>query len=88
MSLFAWILLGLVVGFIASRIVDRRGKGIFLDLVLGIAGALVGGYLFRWFGATPVHNLNIHSVLAATTGAVLVLFINHGIRRAFVDRLT
>jgi uncharacterized membrane protein YeaQ/YmgE (transglycosylase-associated protein family) len=88
MSLFAWIVLGLIVGFFASRMVDRRGKGIFLDLILGIVGGLIGGYLFTWFSATPVHNLNIHSVLAAITGAVLVLFINYGIRWAFVDRLT
>jgi uncharacterized membrane protein YeaQ/YmgE (transglycosylase-associated protein family) len=65
MSLFAWIVLGLIVGFFASRMVDRRGKGIFLDLILGIVGGLIGGYLFAWFSATPVHNLNIHSVLAA-----------------------
>jgi uncharacterized membrane protein YeaQ/YmgE (transglycosylase-associated protein family) len=82
MSLLSWILLGLIAGFLASKIVNRRGEGIFLDIVLGIAGAVAGGYLFTFFGAGRVTGLNIYSVLVATMGAVLVLVVYHGIRRA------
>jgi uncharacterized membrane protein YeaQ/YmgE (transglycosylase-associated protein family) len=88
MSLSAWIVLGLMVGFLASKIVKRHGSGIVLDLALGVVGALVGGYLFSRFSPTPTQDLNIYGVLAAIAGAVLVLFINHGIHRAFADRLT
>jgi uncharacterized membrane protein YeaQ/YmgE (transglycosylase-associated protein family) len=88
MSLVAWIVLGLMVGFLASRMVDRRGKGILLDLILGIVGALVGGYLFTRFSTAPTHDLSIYGALAAAGGAVLILFINHGIRRGFADRLS
>lgn len=66
---------------------NRRGQGILLDLTLGIGGALLGGYVFTLRG-TPVTGLNIYSVLAAAAGAAFILFINHGIRRAFADRLT
>lgn len=77
-----------MVGFLASKIAKRHGDGIVLDLSLGVVGALVGGYLFTRFSVIPSHELNIYGVLAAIAGAVLVLFINHGVRRAFADRLT
>ena len=88
MTILVWVLVGLIAGFLASRIVNRHGQGILLDVTLGIGGALLGGYLFTSFGGTPLAGFNIYSVLAATAGAALVLFINHGIRRAFADRLT
>jgi uncharacterized membrane protein YeaQ/YmgE (transglycosylase-associated protein family) len=88
MSILVWALLGLVAGFLASRIVKRRGTGIFLDLTLGVVGALVGGYLFTSLRGTPVTDLNAYSVLAATAGAVVVSFVNHGIRQGFADKLT
>ena len=88
MSILVWVVLGLVVGFLASRIVKRRGAGIFLDLTLGIVGAFVGGCLSTSLRGTPVTDLNTFSVLGAAAGAVFLLFINHGVRRAFADRLT
>ena len=88
MTILVWVLVGLIAGFLASRIVNRHGQGILLDVTLGIGGALLGGYLFTTLRGTPVTDSNINSMLAATAGAALVLFINHGIRRAFVDRLT
>jgi uncharacterized membrane protein YeaQ/YmgE (transglycosylase-associated protein family) len=86
MSILVWALLGLVTGFLASRIVKRRG--IFLDLTLGVVGALMGGYLFTSLRGIQVTDLNAYSVLAATAGAVVVSFVNHGIRRGFADKLT
>lgn len=77
MSILAWIVLGLVAGFIASKIVTRSGGGLMMDLVLGVIGAFVGGFLFTQFGAAGVTGFNIYSVLVATVGAVVVLFIYH-----------
>jgi uncharacterized membrane protein YeaQ/YmgE (transglycosylase-associated protein family) len=82
MSFVSWILLGLIAGFLGSKIVNRRGEGIFLDIVLGIAGAVAGGYLFTFFGGGQVTGLNLYSVLVSTVGAVLVLVVYHCIRRA------
>jgi uncharacterized membrane protein YeaQ/YmgE (transglycosylase-associated protein family) len=81
MTLFVWILLGLVAGFIASHIVNHRGEGIVLDVLLGIVGAFVGGWLFRTFGYTGVTGLNLHSILVAAVGAIVLLFVYHAIRR-------
>lgn len=81
MSLFVWILLGLVAGFIASHIVGHHGEGIVLDVLLGIVGAIVGGWLFHFFGHVGVNGLNFHSILVATVGAIVFLFIYHTIRR-------
>jgi uncharacterized membrane protein YeaQ/YmgE (transglycosylase-associated protein family) len=82
MSIFAWIILGLLAGFIGSKIVNKRGEGLILDLVLGIVGAIAGGWLFNLFGAPGVTGLNLYSLLVAVVGAIVVLIVYHAIRRA------
>jgi uncharacterized membrane protein YeaQ/YmgE (transglycosylase-associated protein family) len=82
MSIIGWVVLGLIAGFIASKIVNREGEGIILDIVLGIIGALVGGWLFEFFGATGVTGFNLYSMFVAIVGAVVVLVAYHAIRRA------
>jgi uncharacterized membrane protein YeaQ/YmgE (transglycosylase-associated protein family) len=79
MSVIAWLILGLLAGFIASQIVNQRGSGILLDMVLGILGALVGGWLFSLFGAREVTGLDLYSLIVATVGAVIVLLIYHSV---------
>ena len=81
MSFLVWIVLGLLAGFIASKIVNKRGEGILLDILLGIIGAVVGGILFGLFGARGVSGLNLHSLIVAVIGAVVVLLIYHAVRR-------
>ena len=81
MSIIAWLVLGLIAGFIASRIVNKTGAGIILDIVLGIVGALVGGFLFSLFGTEGVTGFNLYSLLVAVIGAIVVLLIYHAIRR-------
>ena len=82
MSYLAWIVLGLIAGFIGSKLVNKSGEGLVLDIVLGIVGAFVGGWLFSIFGAHGVTGLNIYSLLVAVVGAVVVLVVYHAIRRA------
>ena len=84
MSIIGWIILGLVSGFIASKLVNKTGGSLVLDLLLGVVGAFVGGFLFTRFGMAGVTGLNLYSILVAIIGAVIVLFIYHAIagRRA------
>jgi uncharacterized membrane protein YeaQ/YmgE (transglycosylase-associated protein family) len=82
MSFLAWIVLGLLAGFIGSKIVNRRGEGLILDILLGIVGAVVGGWLFNKFGEAGVTGLNLYSLLVSVVGAVIVLVLYHAIRRA------
>ena len=77
MSIVAWLVLGLIAGFIASQIVNKGGSGVILDIVLGVVGAFVGGYLFSLVGATPITGFNIYSMFVAVVGAVVVLAIYH-----------
>jgi len=79
MSIIAWILLGLIAGFIGSKIVNRTGQGILLDIVLGIVGAIVGGVLFTAVGATGITGFNLWSMIVAVVGAVVVLWVYHAI---------
>jgi uncharacterized membrane protein YeaQ/YmgE (transglycosylase-associated protein family) len=74
--------LGLVAGFIGSKIVNKSGEGLLLDIILGIIGAVVGGWVFSFFGAHGVTGFNIYSLIVAVIGAVIVLVIYHAIRRA------
>lgn len=81
MSILAWIILGLIAGFIGSKIVNKSGEGVLLDIVLGIVGAVVGGWLFNEFGHSGVTGLNLYSLLVAVVGAIVVLVIYHAIVR-------
>jgi uncharacterized membrane protein YeaQ/YmgE (transglycosylase-associated protein family) len=82
MSIIGWIILGLIAGFIASKIVNKEGEGFLLDIVLGVIGAVVGGWLFGFFGATGVTGFNLYSMFVAIVGAIIVLVVYHLVRRA------
>jgi len=81
MSIIAWLVLGLIAGFIASKIVNKSGEGMLLDIVLGVVGAEVGGWLFSLFGMAGVTGLNIYSLLVAVLGAVVLLWAYHALIR-------
>jgi uncharacterized membrane protein YeaQ/YmgE (transglycosylase-associated protein family) len=85
MSIIGWIILGLISGFIASKIVNRTGEGFFLDIILGIVGAIVGGFIFTAVGATGVTGFNLYSMFVAVVGAIVVLVLYHAVfaRRAY-----
>jgi len=76
-SIIAWIVLGLIAGFIASKIVNRQGSGIIVDIILGIVGAIVGGYIFNKLGQAPITGFNLYSMLVAIVGAIIVLWLYH-----------
>jgi len=82
MSIIAWIFLGLIAGFIASKLVDRSGAGVLMDILLGIVGSVLGGWLFNEFGMPGVTGFNLYSLLVAVVGAALFLVVYHALRRA------
>jgi len=77
MSVISWIILGLIAGFIGSKIVNKQGQGLFLDIALGVVGAIVGGAIFSLFGAEGITGLNIYSMIVAVVGSVVVLWAYH-----------
>jgi uncharacterized membrane protein YeaQ/YmgE (transglycosylase-associated protein family) len=79
MSIVSWIILGLIAGFAGAKLVNREGQGFWLDIALGIIGALVGGFLFSFFGASGVTGLNIYSMIVAIVGSVVVLLIYNAV---------
>ena len=81
MGILAWLLLGLVAGFIGSKLVNKSGEGLILDIVLGVVGAFVGGFIFSFFGHSGVTGLNLYSLLVAVIGAVVVLVVYHAVVR-------
>jgi uncharacterized membrane protein YeaQ/YmgE (transglycosylase-associated protein family) len=81
MSILAWLVLGLISGFIASKLVNKSGEGVLLDIVLGIVGAIVGGWLFNTIGHAGVTGLNLYSMFVAVVGAVVVLVVYHALFR-------
>ena len=84
MLIITWIVFGLIAGFIASKLVNNSGEGFILDTILGIVGAVVGGYIFHSFGASGVTGFDLYSLLVAVVGAVVLLVIYHALfgRRA------
>jgi uncharacterized membrane protein YeaQ/YmgE (transglycosylase-associated protein family) len=81
MGILAWLGLGLVAGFVASLFVNRRGEGMFMDIVLGVVGAVVGGFIAQFAGFTGITGFDLYSMLIAIGGAILVLFVYHALIR-------
>ena len=84
LDVIQWIVLGLIAGFIASKIVNRRGEGVLLDVALGVFGAVIGGWIFRAMGTAGATGFNLWSLVVAVVGAVVLLLIGHTLRRSFV----
>lgn len=81
MSIIGWIIIGLIAGFIASKIVNRSGSGFFVDILLGIVGGVVGGWIFSLFGGSGMSGINLYSLFVAVIGSVVVLVVFHTVRR-------
>ena len=81
MTIIGWLVLGLISGFIASKIVNHTGEGVLLDIVLGIVGAFLGGWLFTHLGHAGITGFNLYSMFVAIVGAIVILLIAHALRR-------
>jgi uncharacterized membrane protein YeaQ/YmgE (transglycosylase-associated protein family) len=81
MSVLGWIVLGLIAGYFGSLIVNKRGEGMPFDILLGIVGAVLGGWIFNAAGAVGVTGFNVWSLFVAVVGAVALLVVWHLIRR-------
>jgi uncharacterized membrane protein YeaQ/YmgE (transglycosylase-associated protein family) len=77
MSILAWMALGLIAGFVASRLVNKTGESVVIYIALGIVGALAGGWLFNQFGQPGVTGLNLWSFIVAVAGSVVLLVLYH-----------
>ncbi len=76
MSILAWIVVGVVAGFLAKYAVPGEGPGgVIGDLVIGVVGAIIGGWLFNAFGSAGATGLNLWSIFVAFVGAVVLLLI-------------
>lgn len=82
MSLLAWIVLGLLAGFVVSKIFSSTGHGFVLDIVFGIVGAVAGGWLYTTFGRAGITGFSLFGLLIAAVGATLLLVVYHAVYRA------
>ena len=85
MGIIAWLVMGLIAGFLASLIVNKQGEGMLMDIVLGIVGAFVGGFIAQLFGISGITGFNLYSILIAVGGAVVVLVLYHAMTRRSVS---
>ena len=81
MGIVAWLVLGLVAGFLASLLVNKQGEGMLMDIVLGVVGAVVGGFVAHFAGFSGITGFNLYSILIAIGGAVVVLVLYHALVR-------
>jgi len=81
MSILAWLVVGLIAGFLASKVINKTGSGLIMDIVLGVVGAVVGGFIFNYFGHSAATGINFYSIFVAFIGAVIVLVLYHAVMR-------
>jgi uncharacterized membrane protein YeaQ/YmgE (transglycosylase-associated protein family) len=81
-SFISWLLMGLVAGFIGSKIVNKSGEGVIMDTLIGIVGAVVGGWLASFLHMGPPTGFNLYSLLVAVVGSVICLLVYRAIRKA------
>ena len=81
MGIIAWLVLGLIAGFIGSKLVNKQGAGMLMDIVLGIVGAVVGGFVAHLAGFSGITGFDLYSLLIAVVGSILVLVAYHALAR-------
>ena len=79
MGIITWLVVGLIAGFVGSKIVNKRGEGLIRDIILGIIGGVIGGAIFQALGYSGVTGVNLPSVAVAIIGSILVLVIYHAL---------
>jgi uncharacterized membrane protein YeaQ/YmgE (transglycosylase-associated protein family) len=77
MGVISWIILGLIAGWIGSKIVNKTGSGMYMDIALGVIGAVVGGIIAGLLGFNGITGFNIWSLVIAVIGSVIVLWVYH-----------
>ena len=76
MGLLSWIIVGGLAGWLSTKIITpKKRKGCFSGIALGIVGAIVGGFLVSLLGGKGVTGFNLYSILVATLGAVVVIWL-------------
>ena len=75
MGILSWVILGLIAGFIASKIVNKSGAGMTMDIALGVVGAIVGGFLMALLGFGGVSGFNLYSIIVSVIGAIIVIYV-------------
>jgi len=81
MSFVVWVVLGLTAGFIGGRLANRSGKSIMPDVLLGLLGAVTGGWLFYAFGPPGVNGFHLYSLYAAVSCSLVVLLTYYALRQ-------
>ena len=77
MGILSWLVVGLIAGFIGSKVVNRSGEGLVRDVILGVIGAVVGDAIFTELGLVGVTGVNLTSIVIAAIGAIVVLVVYH-----------
>ena len=81
MNILLWLLLGLIAGWLASVIMGSNSQqGMLMDIILGVVGAFVGGFVMNLFGAPGVSGFNIYSIVVAVIGAVALIWLGRTLR--------
>lgn len=81
MGILSWIIVGALAGWIAGLILKGSGNGFFMNIIIGIVGAFIGGLVMNLFGSVGVTGFNLWSILVATVGAIILLAIVNLVRR-------
>ena len=80
MGILAWIVIGIIAGWIAEQ-VTKTSMGLMMNLVIGVVGAFVGGFLMSIIGGQGITGFNIWSLIVATLGAIVLILIVNAVRR-------
>lgn len=82
MGVIAWLVLGALSGWIANKLIGKNSStGLIDNIIIGIIGSFIGGFVFNFFGAKTITGLNLHSIFVSVVGACILLWIINQIRK-------
>ena len=81
MGVIAWLVLGALSGWLANKLMKNSSSGLIDNIIIGIIGAFIGGFVFNFLGAQTITGLNLHSIFVSVVGACILLWIINKIRR-------